>query len=251
MTSGINAPLTSPHPTPPHPAQAKISGANTTTAEGILADAAKQSPIPLVTFIVYDLPNRVCGATWPIRMQTANVGRALVSLQDCHAKASNGEICCACMPTLVVAVPACCALHAHPPASRCRRAEPRRDVRLRQCRRWHVLGGAPGESWRGCHSAVCTVARSAWGERLAHTGRESTVERSAWGERTGVPPLHCPGPVQLPLPSPQDYESNYVTPLATVFGKYPQVPIVAIIEPDSLPNRECVVAGILLMRRAR
>ena len=36
---------------------------------------------------------------------------------------------------------------------------------------------------------------------------------------------------------PQDYEANYITPLATIFGKYPQVPIVAIIEPDSLPNR--------------
>ena len=46
-------------------------GANTTTAAGILADAASQSPAPLVTFIVYDLPNR-----------------------DCRAKASNGEICC-------------------------------------------------------------------------------------------------------------------------------------------------------------
>ena len=39
--------------------------------EGILADAAAKSPPQLVVFIVYDLPNR-----------------------DCHAKASNGEICC-------------------------------------------------------------------------------------------------------------------------------------------------------------
>jgi len=45
----------------------KIRGTNTTTVEGILKDAAGK----LVVFIVYDLPNR-----------------------DCHAKASNGEICC-------------------------------------------------------------------------------------------------------------------------------------------------------------
>eukprot|EP01121_Diplochlamys_sp_Union-15-3_P013552 TRINITY_DN4219_c0_g1_i1.p1 TRINITY_DN4219_c0_g1~~TRINITY_DN4219_c0_g1_i1.p1 ORF type:complete len:443 (+),score=93.65 TRINITY_DN4219_c0_g1_i1:34-1329(+) len=51
--------------------KAKITGSNTTTAEGILADSAKMSPPHLVVFIVYDLPNR-----------------------DCHAKASNGEICC-------------------------------------------------------------------------------------------------------------------------------------------------------------
>eukprot|EP00054_Salpingoeca_dolichothecata_P036528 m.7764 g.7764 ORF g.7764 m.7764 type:complete len:499 (-) comp6799_c0_seq1:77-1573(-) len=44
---------------------------STLTAAGILQDALTQSPVPLVTFIVYDLPNR-----------------------DCHAKASNGEICC-------------------------------------------------------------------------------------------------------------------------------------------------------------
>jgi len=49
----------------------KIRGSGTKTMEGILADAAAQSPPRLVTFIVYDLPNR-----------------------DCHAKASNGEICC-------------------------------------------------------------------------------------------------------------------------------------------------------------
>lgn len=42
-----------------------------TTAAGIFASAARITPPPLVTFIVYDLPNR-----------------------DCHAKASNGEICC-------------------------------------------------------------------------------------------------------------------------------------------------------------
>jgi len=51
--------------------KAKISGSNTTYVSGILADAASKSPPQLVVFIVYDLPNR-----------------------DCHAKASNGEICC-------------------------------------------------------------------------------------------------------------------------------------------------------------
>lgn len=51
--------------------KAKIRGDNTSTLEGILKDAAKKSPAPLVTFIFYDVPNR-----------------------DCHASASNGEICC-------------------------------------------------------------------------------------------------------------------------------------------------------------
>jgi len=50
---------------------AKIDGTNTSTAQGILQDAARKNPVPLVVFIVYDLPNR-----------------------DCHAKSSNGEICC-------------------------------------------------------------------------------------------------------------------------------------------------------------
>lgn len=45
---------------------------DTATMEGILKHAASISPAPLVSFIVYDLPNR-----------------------DCHAHASNGEICCA------------------------------------------------------------------------------------------------------------------------------------------------------------
>ena len=50
----------------------KITGTHdTSTMEGILADAASKRTKQLVTFIVYDLPNR-----------------------DCHAKASNGEICC-------------------------------------------------------------------------------------------------------------------------------------------------------------
>jgi len=43
----------------------------TASMEGILKDAASKKPVPLVTLIVYDLPNR-----------------------DCHARASNGEICC-------------------------------------------------------------------------------------------------------------------------------------------------------------
>mmetsp|Transcript_34574 Transcript_34574/g.73653 ORF Transcript_34574/g.73653 Transcript_34574/m.73653 type:complete len:498 (+) Transcript_34574:162-1655(+) len=52
--------------------KSKIRGTGTTkTMEGILQDALTKSPVPLVTFIVYDLPNR-----------------------DCKAKASNGEICC-------------------------------------------------------------------------------------------------------------------------------------------------------------
>ncbi len=53
--------------------KAKISGdANhTVSVASILADAASRSPVPTCVFVVYDLPNR-----------------------DCHAKASNGEICC-------------------------------------------------------------------------------------------------------------------------------------------------------------
>lgn len=51
--------------------KAKIQGDDLKSMEGILKDAASKSPPELVTFIVYDLPNR-----------------------DCHAKASNGEICC-------------------------------------------------------------------------------------------------------------------------------------------------------------
>lgn len=53
--------------------KAKIAGdANhTVSVAGILADAASKQPPQAVVLIVYDLPNR-----------------------DCHAKASNGEICC-------------------------------------------------------------------------------------------------------------------------------------------------------------
>eukprot|EP01065_Artemidia_motanka_P053347 TRINITY_DN987_c0_g1_i1.p1 TRINITY_DN987_c0_g1~~TRINITY_DN987_c0_g1_i1.p1 ORF type:complete len:445 (+),score=157.22 TRINITY_DN987_c0_g1_i1:67-1401(+) len=51
--------------------KAKVNGTDLRSLSGILADAAKKSPPELTVFIVYDLPNR-----------------------DCHAKASNGEICC-------------------------------------------------------------------------------------------------------------------------------------------------------------
>jgi len=49
----------------------KIFGSSTDSMEGILQDAASKPEPELVVFIVYDLPNR-----------------------DCHAKASNGELCC-------------------------------------------------------------------------------------------------------------------------------------------------------------
>ena len=53
----------------------KIWGNTTNHLQGILADAAAQSPPPLVVFMLYNLPNR-----------------------DCHAVASNGEICCHYLP---------------------------------------------------------------------------------------------------------------------------------------------------------
>jgi cellulose 1,4-beta-cellobiosidase len=49
--------------------KAKITGNDTSSLQGILTDATAKGQ--LTAFIVYDLPNR-----------------------DCHAKASNGEICC-------------------------------------------------------------------------------------------------------------------------------------------------------------
>ena len=49
----------------------KITGTGTDSLQGILTDAAAKASPPLCVFIVYDLPNR-----------------------DCHAKSSNGEICC-------------------------------------------------------------------------------------------------------------------------------------------------------------
>mmetsp|Transcript_79183 Transcript_79183/g.223911 ORF Transcript_79183/g.223911 Transcript_79183/m.223911 type:complete len:500 (+) Transcript_79183:53-1552(+) len=55
--------------------KAKIRGTGVRKLEGILADAASKQPTEMVTFIWYDLPNR-----------------------DCHAKASNGEICCKYLP---------------------------------------------------------------------------------------------------------------------------------------------------------
>ena len=40
----------------------QVTGNDTSSVEGILADAASQSEPPLVTLIVYDLPNRDCHA---------------------------------------------------------------------------------------------------------------------------------------------------------------------------------------------
>lgn len=51
--------------------KSKVTGDGTGSMEGILKDASAMDGRQLVTFIVYDLPNR-----------------------DCKAKASNGEICC-------------------------------------------------------------------------------------------------------------------------------------------------------------
>jgi len=104
---------------------AKIKGTDTTTVEGILADASKKSPIPAVVFIVYDLPNR-----------------------DCHAKASNGEICC-------------------------------------------------------------------------YPNADGTCNYDQGGD--------CAAGIQK-------YKTQYIDPLVAVFKQYSQVTIIAIIEPDSLPN---------------
>lgn len=100
---------------------------DTRTLEGILADAASRRPIPLVTIIIYDLPNR-----------------------DCHAKASNGEICCVPNP-----------------------------------------------------DGTCDYDSA--GDGTCSTGLET-------------------------------YKSQYVDVLASVLAEYPQVPVVGIVEPDSLPN---------------
>ena len=105
--------------------RAKISNATVSVA-GILADAASKSPPQAVVLIVYDLPNR-----------------------DCHAKASNGEVCC---------------------------------------------------TYNG----------------------DGTCNYDAAGD--------CSAGIS-------EYESTYITPLATLLGAYEgKVPIIAIIEPDSLPN---------------
>jgi hypothetical protein len=56
-------------------AKVQYNTSTTTTAAGILYAASQQNPPALATLIVYDLPNR-----------------------DCHAKASNGEICCTYNP---------------------------------------------------------------------------------------------------------------------------------------------------------
>jgi cellulose 1,4-beta-cellobiosidase len=55
--------------------KSKINGESTHSVEGILAEASSKSIPELVVLIFYDLPNR-----------------------DCHAKASNGEICCTTKP---------------------------------------------------------------------------------------------------------------------------------------------------------
>jgi cellulose 1,4-beta-cellobiosidase len=104
---------------------AKITGDDTKSVQGILKDAASKSPIPLVVFIVYDLPNR-----------------------DCHAKASNGEICC------------------YPNAD----------------------GTCNYDQSGDCAEGINT------------------------------------------------YKTKYIDPLVAVFKQFPTVPIVAVVEPDSLPN---------------
>jgi len=105
---------------------AKVDGTitNTSSAQGILADAQSKGN-QLVVFIVYDLANR-----------------------DCHAKASNGEICCT-------------------------------------------------------------------------YNADKTCNFDASGD--------CADGIST-------YKSKYIDPLATVLKKFPNSPIVLIIEPDSLPN---------------
>lgn len=53
----------------------QVDSTELNTMNGILLDAGRHSPPAMVTFIVYDLPNR-----------------------DCNARASNGEICCTLDP---------------------------------------------------------------------------------------------------------------------------------------------------------
>jgi len=106
--------------------KSKINGQGTDSVEGILTDSASKSPPQLCVFIVYDLPNR-----------------------DCHAKASNGEICC----------------NANPDGT---------------CN--YDLGG-------NCASGI------------------------------------------------QEYQTQYIDPFVAVLKKfYGKVPVVLVIEPDSLPN---------------
>jgi cellulose 1,4-beta-cellobiosidase len=105
---------------------AKVNGSitNTTSAQGILADA-KSKGNQLVVLIVYDLPNR-----------------------DCHAKSSNGEICCT-------------------------------------------------------------------------YNSDKTCNYDAGGD--------CSAGIQ-------QYKTGYIDPLRAVIAQFPTVPVVCIIEPDSLPN---------------
>jgi len=108
------------------------------TVEGILEDAALCDPPHLVTFMVYDLPNR-----------------------DCHALASNGEIC--------------------------------------------------------CH----------YGENVGRTG----CEMGGNGFYKEYPGENCRDGLE-------EYKTTYIDPFAEVVKRYDNiVPIVLIIEPDSLPNQ--------------
>jgi len=107
------------------------------TVEGILEDAATCDPPSLVTFIVYDLPNR-----------------------DCHALASNGEICC-------------------------------------------------------------------------HDGEDGRCLMATSGDNAGfyaeVSGNDCADGLK-------EYEEDYIDPLVEVLLAHSEVPVVLIIEPDSLPN---------------
>jgi hypothetical protein len=90
--------LRTPHPAPPPlhtqaywiDVKAKIRGNTTNTVEGILRDASTRSPPELVVLIFYDLPNR-----------------------DCHAKASNGEICCTVRACVRACARACVCVRAY------------------------------------------------------------------------------------------------------------------------------------------
>jgi len=104
---------------------AKISGPGEDNVEFLLRDANSQNPAPLVVLIVYDLPNR-----------------------DCHAFASNGEICCTSNP-------------------------------------------------------------------------DGTCNYNAGGD--------CAEGLTT-------YKNKYIDPLISVLRKYPRVPVVTVVEPDSLGN---------------
>jgi cellulase/cellobiase CelA1 len=127
---------------------AKITG-NGTTLASLLADAESQYSLSLVAVIMYDLPNR-----------------------DCHALASNGELCCE-----------------------------------------HQLDGScnyltvDASCQHGLQRCLCTT-RSASG---CATTVDSCVD-------SRVPDRH------------------YVDQFAGVLASHASVPVVVVIEPDSLPN---------------